>query len=176
MGTFRNLVSKAPAENLPSMLVAKLLPYIKSLASRKLSDEEIVEDVEYLQAELSDQFDSLTNYDEYISELKSGHLSWTPVHQSETFWQENVGKLNEKDQEGVKTLVKLLKDSQDAAVLAVAAHDAGQYAKHYERGGVVLNELGAKTRIMELMSHSHPDVRYQSLVTVQRLVSKSWVR
>jgi V-type H+-transporting ATPase subunit H len=93
----------------------------------------------------------------------------------------------------IRTLVKLLKDSQDAAVLAVAAHDAGQYAKHYERGGVyeicgsyykcteltldsVLNELGAKTRIMELMSHSHPDVRYQSLVTVQRLVSKSWVR
>jgi V-type H+-transporting ATPase subunit H len=32
------------------------------------------------------------------------------------------------------TLVSLLKQSTDPTVLAVAAFDIGQYAKHYERG------------------------------------------
>jgi V-type H+-transporting ATPase subunit H len=41
-------------------------------------------------------------YDEYTSELASGHLSWTPVHESEDFWKENATKLNEKDYEQLK--------------------------------------------------------------------------
>lgn len=91
-------------------------------------------------------------YDEYTSELSSGHLSWTPVHESDDFWKENATKLNDKDREQLKCvkqqyhpydskstsnfriLVKLLIDSSDPLVLAVAAHDIGQYVKHYERG------------------------------------------
>jgi V-type H+-transporting ATPase subunit H len=34
----------------------------------------------------------------------------------------------------VRVLVKLLKESSDPVVLAVAAHDVGQYVKHYDRG------------------------------------------
>ena len=56
------------------------------------------------------------------------------MHESELFWKENVTKLNDKDHEQLKVLVRLLKESQDAIVLAVAAHDVGQYVKHYERG------------------------------------------
>lgn len=33
-----------------------------------------------------------------------------------------------------RVLVKLLKESTDPVVLAVAAHDIGQYTKYYERG------------------------------------------
>jgi len=33
-----------------------------------------------------------------------------------------------------RLLIKLLQESRDAIVLAVAAHDVGQYVKHYERG------------------------------------------
>lgn len=33
-----------------------------------------------------------------------------------------------------RTLIKVLKESSDPTVLAVAAHDVGQYVKHYERG------------------------------------------
>lgn len=83
----------------------------------------------------------------------------------------------------------LLKDSQDPLVLAVASHDIGQYVKHYERGkkyisspwrfpanipSRILTDLGAKTRVMELMSHSDNDVRYHALISVQRLVSHPW--
>ncbi|THG98926.1 hypothetical protein EW026_g3347 [Hermanssonia centrifuga] len=134
VATFRNMVSKAPSDNLPAMLVAQLLPFVKNLSTRKWTDEDIVEDVQYLRDELNARFESLTTYDEYSSELLSGHLSWTPVHESELFWKENATKLNDKDYDQLKTLVGLLKESNDPVVLAVAAHDIGQYVKHYERG------------------------------------------
>ncbi|OBZ75904.1 V-type proton ATPase subunit H [Grifola frondosa] len=174
VATFRNLVSKAPAANLPAMLVAQLLPFVKNLCARKWTDEDIIEDVQFLRDELNARFESLTTYDEYSSELTSGHLSWSPVHESDLFWKENAMKLNDKDYEQLKILIKLLNESNDPTVLAVAAHDLGQYVKHYERGKKILTDLGGKTRVMELMSHDNPDVRYQALISVQRLVSHPW--
>jgi V-type H+-transporting ATPase subunit H len=101
------------------MLVAQLLPFVKNLATRKWSDEDILEDVQFLGDELNARFESLTcvpfsrdcrvliviiihtsenrTWDEYTSELTSGHLSWTPVHDSDLFWKENVTRLNERD-------------------------------------------------------------------------------
>jgi len=90
-------------------------------------------------------------WDEYTSELESGHLSWTPVHESEMFWRENATKLNDRDHAYLKyvfsflpliaclmllprQLVKLLNDSPDATVLAVSSHDLGQYVKYYQPG------------------------------------------
>ena len=99
------------------MLVAQLLPFVKNLATRKWTDEDIVEDVQFLRDELNANFQSLTlvhnlrplcpdrcysTYDEYASELASGHLSWSPVHESDDFWKENATKLNEKDYEQLK--------------------------------------------------------------------------
>ncbi len=113
----QNLVTNAPSANLPAMLVCQLLPYVKNLVGRKWSDEDILEDVQFLRDELTNRFQSLTcvyppnrgphstpyrTYDEYTSELASGHLSWTPVHESEDFWKENATKLNEKDYEQLK--------------------------------------------------------------------------
>ncbi|KAH8833511.1 armadillo-type protein [Flagelloscypha sp. PMI_526] len=175
IATFRNLVTRAPADNLPTMLVARLLPFSKNLAGRKWSDEDIVEDVQFLRDELTLNFQSLTNYDEYTSELSSGHLSWTPVHESEDFWKENASKLNDRDCEQLKILVKLLKESNDALVLAVATHDIGQYVKHCDRGKKLVTDLGGKTRVMELMTHADSDVRYRALLSVQQLVSQPWV-
>lgn len=42
------------------MLVVKLLPFVKNLSGRKWSDEDIVEDIQYLKEELSANFQSLT--------------------------------------------------------------------------------------------------------------------
>lgn len=112
-------MSKAPSANLPAMLVAQLLPFIKNLCTRKWSDEDILEDVQFLRDELDTNFQSLTlvncwgmshsafdttprTYDEYTSELSSGHLSWTPVHESEDFWKENAARLSDNDGEHLK--------------------------------------------------------------------------
>ncbi|KAI0005859.1 ATPase V1 complex subunit H [Russula compacta] len=174
IATLRNLVTKAPSANLPAMLVAQLLPFVKNLATRKWSDEDILEDVQFLRDELEARFESLTTWDEYTSELSSGHLLWTPVHDSDIFWKENVTRLNEKDHLHLKRLIELLRSSRDPVVLAVAAHDLGQYVKYYERGKKIVTDLGAKTRVMELMSHESQEVRYQALLSVQRLVSHPW--
>ncbi|CAE6424615.1 hypothetical protein ACGC1H_002574 [Rhizoctonia solani] len=175
IATFKNLASKAPSANLPSMLVAKLLPFCKNLATRKWTDEEILEDITFLRDLLQQNFESLTTYDEYTSELASGHLSWSPVHESEAFWKENAARLDEKEFAQLKRLVELLKTSPDNTVLAVAAHDLGQYVKHHDRGKKAVTELGGKARVMELMSHADADVRYRALISVQRLVSTPWV-
>ncbi|KAN0128507.1 ATPase V1 complex subunit H [Lactarius tabidus] len=174
IATLRNLVTKAPSANLPTMLVAQLLPFVKNLATRKWSDEDILEDVQFLIDELNARFESLTTWDEYASELTSGHLSWTPVHDSNMFWKENVTRLNEKDHFHLRRLIELLRTSQDPLVLAVAAHDLGQYVRYYDRGKKIVTDLGGKTRVMELMSHSNQEVRYQALLSVQRLVSHPW--
>ena len=84
------------------MLVAKLLPFVQSLGNRKFSDEEVKEDVDFLQAELERSFEGLTTWDEYKSEILSGQLSWTPTHKNEEFWRENASKLNDKDREVLK--------------------------------------------------------------------------
>ncbi|KAI6129138.1 armadillo-type protein [Pisolithus thermaeus] len=173
IATFRNLVTKAPSANLPAMLVSELLPFTKNLAAAKWSDEDILEDIQFVRDELERNFASLTTYDVYTSELASNHLTWTPVHESEEFWRENAHRLHERDYAQLKALIQLL-DSSDPVTLAVAVHDVGQYVKHCERGKKVVTDLGAKARAMELMTHSDPDVRYHALLAVQELVSHPW--
>ncbi|KAG8812638.1 H(+)-transporting V1 sector ATPase subunit H [Serendipita sp. 399] len=134
LATFHNLVEKAPASNLPAMLVVKLLPFVKNLSTRKWTDEDIVEDIQFLKEELTANFQSLTTYDEYTSELSSGHLSWSPVHTSDDFWKENASRLSERDNEQLKILIELLKTSNDPIVLAVGCYDIGQYVQFYDRG------------------------------------------
>ena len=110
-------------------------------------------------------------------------MSWTPSHRSEEFWRENAIKLTEKDYKLLRILAQLLSTSSDPVVLAVSCHDVGELVKQvpgarsYSRPQKFTNivrhvqALGAKTRIMELMGHSDPDVRYEALSTVQTLMS-----
>jgi V-type H+-transporting ATPase subunit H len=39
----------------------------------------------------------------------------------------------------------------------------------------IVNDLGAKHRVMELMTHENADVRYRALISVQTLVSQPWL-
>ena len=73
-------------------------------------------------------FDART-FDEYSSELESGHLSWTPPHRSEEFWRENATKLTDQNNKLLKVLARLLATSKDPIVLAVGCHDVGQFVK-----------------------------------------------
>lgn len=45
------------------MLVAQLLPFAKSLCGRKWTDEDVVDDIQFLRDELKANFDSLTCVD-----------------------------------------------------------------------------------------------------------------
>ena len=71
-------------------------------------------------------------------------------------------------------LARLLSSSNQFEILAIACHDLGQYAKYGGSGGKkYLNELGAKQRVMELMTHEDPEVRYHALSATQKYFAMS---
>lgn len=168
IATFRNLLFLAPTENLPSMLVQQLLPFVTSLSGRKFQDEEIQDDIAYLKEELTTRLENLTTYDEYVSEVESGHLTWSAAHDWEEFWKENVDRIGEEDGGKVlKKLIALLSSSKEPIVLAVAAHDIGQYVKYGgDRARKLVTDYGGKVKVLELMTHESADVKYQALLTV----------
>lgn len=40
-----------------------------------------------------------SSFDEYVTEVKSGRLEWSPVHKEIRFWRENAPRLNEGNYE-----------------------------------------------------------------------------
>ncbi|KAJ2959036.1 hypothetical protein NQZ79_g5447 [Umbelopsis isabellina] len=175
IATFRNLVEKQPEANLAAMLVAKLLPFTENLSTRKWSDSDILEDIEFLKSELQENFQSLSTFEEYSSEVETGKLTWSPPHKSEVFWKENAQRLNEQDYRLLRILARLLSTSQNPLVLSIAAHDIGQYVKYSSKDAKkIVQEIGAKQRIMELMTHEDQDVRYQALSAVQKYMTNAW--
>ncbi|ORY30448.1 ARM repeat-containing protein [Rhizoclosmatium globosum] len=151
--TIKNMLTLAPQENIIPMLGNKLLQLTETLSARKWSDTEIAEDLTFIKEELAKNINSLSTFDEYASEVRSGKLDWSPPHLSEEFWKKNAARLGEKDNELVKVLGRLiLAPSSSVLVLAVAAHDVGQYVKYAPAGK-----------------------KYQALIAVQKLMANSWV-
>ncbi|KAF9107740.1 H(+)-transporting V1 sector ATPase subunit H [Mortierella sp. GBA35] len=173
ISTLRNLVEKAPEANLAAMAAVKLLTFTENLSTRKWSDGEILEDVNYLKAELEENFQTLTTFEVYQAELLSGRLIWSPPHQSDLFWTKNWRELKKENYALLRILARLLSTAADPVVLSVAANDIGQYVKRDPSSKKFLQELGVKQRIMELMSHPDQDVRYNSVNASWSLIGGS---
>ena len=82
IGAFQNLVARAPSANLPAMLIAQFLPFIKNLAASKWSDEGILEDIQFVRDELEANFASLTwvvltGYSSFCITLYTGRMTST---------------------------------------------------------------------------------------------------
>lgn len=120
------------------MVQCKVLKQLEILiqAGQKIEDPEIKEDLDFLIEKLQISVQDLSSFDEYSTEVRSGRLEWSPVHTSEKFWRESAARLNEKNYELLKILVRLLEVSKEPLVLSVAAHDLGEYVRHYPRGKV----------------------------------------
>ncbi|KAI1901401.1 hypothetical protein AGOR_G00034060 [Albula goreensis] len=156
------------------MIQCKVLKQLENLEQQKYDDEDISDDISFLLERLGESVQDLSSFDEYSSELKSGRLEWSPVHKSEKFWRENAVRLNEKNYELLKILTKLLEVSDDPQVIAVAAHDVGEYVRHYPRGKRVIEQLGGKQLVMNHMHHEDQQVRYNALLAVQKLMVHNW--
>lgn len=179
LATFRNLIEKPEEseirrDNAIAMVQCKVSKQLEILQGKKFSDPDIVEDIEFLEEKLNASVQDMSSFDEYATEIKSGRLEWGPVHSSEKFWRENADKLNEKNYELLKILVHLLESSRDPLVLSVAAHDVGEYVRYYPRGKQVIEKLGGKHLVMQLLSHEDPNVRYEALLCVQKLMVHNW--
>ncbi|KAB1256640.1 V-type proton ATPase subunit H [Camelus dromedarius] len=179
LAAFRNFLEKSTEretrqEYALAMIQCKVLKQLENLEQQKYDDEDISEDIKFLLEKLGESVQDLSSFDEYSSELKSGRLEWSPVHKSEKFWRENAVRLNEKNYELLKILTKLLEVSDDPQVLAVAAHDVGEYVRHYPRGKRVIELLGGKQLVMNHMHHEDQQVRYNALLAVQKLMVHNW--
>ncbi|XP_026726211.1 V-type proton ATPase subunit H isoform X2 [Trichoplusia ni] len=179
LAVFRNLIEKpedqqVAKEHCIAMVQCKVLKQLSILEQKRSDDEDIMNDVEFLNERLQASVQDLSSFDQYATEVKSGRLEWSPVHKSAKFWRENAARLNERGQELLRTLVHLLERSQDPIVLAVACYDIGEYVRHYPRGKHIIEQLGGKQRVMYLLSHDDPNVRYEALLAVQKLMVHNW--
>ncbi|KAI3642057.1 hypothetical protein MP228_011612 [Amoeboaphelidium protococcarum] len=164
-------VHDAPAQTgiISAFVGTKSATMVDNLLSRKWSDEDIVTDLKWFKEQLSIVISSLTAWDEYISELRSQRLDWSPVHDSEKLWKQNAYKLLDNNAELLKLLVSCLQQSTESVRLAVACHDVAKFLKYCaKQGKKQLQSLGAKERIMELMSNSDSEVRYYALMATQQ--------
>ncbi|GAV05740.1 hypothetical protein RvY_15821 [Ramazzottius varieornatus] len=179
LATFRNLLEKPEdlqvvQENAVAMVHGKVLKNLSLLQTRKFDDQDILDDITYLDEKLQASVQDLSSFDEYVSELKSGRLEWSPVHKSERFWRENAHSFNDKNYEILKILVRLLEISKDPLILSVAVHDIGEYVRCYPRGKSVIEQIGGKQLAMTLLTHEDANVRYQALLAVQKMMVQNW--
>nr|CAG4638370.1 EOG090X044C [Cyclestheria hislopi] len=179
LAVFRNLIEKPEdeqiaKENSVAMVQAKVLKQLSILQQHKFDDEDITADIEFLNEKLQASIQDLSSFDEYSTEVKSGRLEWSPVHKSERFWRENAPRLIEKNYELLKMLIHLLESSQDPLVLSVACYDIGEFVRHYPRGKSVIEQLGGKQLVMQFLAHEDPNIRYEALLAVQKLMVHNW--
>uniref|UniRef100_A0A914GX62 Probable V-type proton ATPase subunit H 2 n=1 Tax=Globodera rostochiensis TaxID=31243 RepID=A0A914GX62_GLORO len=163
LATFRNLLEKIDSRETLELMDAK-----------KFDDPDLVEDIEFLSERLHASVQDLSSFDEYCAEVRSGRLQWSPVHKLEKFWRENAQRFNEKNFELIKILIKILESSNDPLPLSVAAHDIGEYVRHYHRGKTIVEQYQGKQAVMKLLSAEDPNVRYHALLAIQKLMVHNW--
>lgn len=168
-----NVLQASPKDTVAALLLNQGQAVFKNFSERKWTDEELVEDIETVHTQLNDEVARMTTFDRYNAELKSGKLAWTPAHKSDFFWQENVGQFKEDDWKVLRLLAGVVKSATDPVVQAVACSDVANVCKLLPDAIQVLQDDGAKLKIMELMSSENSEVRFEALKATQVFVAQS---
>ncbi|XXG99041.1 hypothetical protein Hte_005375 [Hypoxylon texense] len=166
LSTLNNLLEANPSTLLPTAVLARLPALLQNVSGRHLTDPDLQEDLDTLKEMLEEYQKTKTTFDEYVAEVQSGHLRWSPPHRHQTFWTENARKiLDFENGEIPRKLADIMKKpwENDKAVLAIACNDVGNLVKEVPEKRYQLEKLGLKTRIMELMQDSDENVRWESL-------------
>ncbi|KAM0806913.1 putative V-type proton ATPase subunit H [Seiridium cardinale] len=166
LSTLYNLLSTNPSTLLPTAVLARLPALLQNVGGRHLTDPDLQDDLDRLKEMLEDYTTTKTTLDEYVAEVRSGHLRWSPPHRNATFWAENSRKILEFETGEIpRKLAEIMKKpwESDKAVLAIACNDVGALVKEVPEKRFQLEKLGLKTRIMELMQDSDENVRWESL-------------
>lgn len=166
VSTLFNLLSKNQNTLLPIAVLARLPVLLQNLAGRQFTDPDLKEDLDNLQSLLEEYTKTKTTFDEYVGEVNSGHLRWSPPHRNSVFWAENARKILEfENGEVVRKISQIMAKpwENDKAVLAIGCNDIGWLVKEVPEKRSQLEKLGLKTRIMELMAEADENVRWESL-------------
>ncbi|KAB5580968.1 armadillo-type protein [Coniochaeta sp. 2T2.1] len=166
LSTLSNLLTANPTTLLPTAVLARLPSLLSNLSSRQLSDPDLLSDLSALREMLDEYTRTKTTFDEYVAEVHTGHLRWSPPHRNTVFWAENARKILEHENgDLIKRLAEIMGKSWegDKAVLAIACNDVGNLVREVPEMRSRLERAGLKTRVMELMGDSDEVVRWESL-------------
>jgi V-type H+-transporting ATPase subunit H len=166
VSTLLNLLTTNQHTLLPTAVLARLPALLQNLQTRQFTDPDLREDMGKLRDLLEDYTKTKTTFDEYVGELNSGHLRWSPPHRNTVFWAENARKILEfENGELIRKLADIMKKpwENDKAVLAIACNDIGCLVREVPEKRSQLERLGLKTRVMELMGEADENVRWESL-------------
>ncbi|AEO54293.1 hypothetical protein MYCTH_2296723 [Thermothelomyces thermophilus ATCC 42464] len=166
VSTLLNLLIHNQNTLLPTAVLARLPSLLQNLKTRQFADPDLREDMDRLRELLDEYTKTKTTFDEYVGELNSGHLRWSPPHRNAVFWAENARKIVEYENGAlVQRLAEIMKKpwDNDKAVLAIACNDIGYLVREVPEKRGQLERLGLKTRVMELMGEADENVRWESL-------------
>ena len=166
ISTLWNLLEQNQKTLLPRAVLARLPALLTNVGGRHFTDPELLEHLENLQELLAEYTKTKTTFDEYVAEVETGHLRWSPPHHNALFWVENARKILEfNNGELPRKLSEILSKSweNDKAVLAIACNDIGWLVKEAPERRQQLEKLGLKRRVMVLMEDPDENVRWESL-------------
>ncbi|CDO94371.1 unnamed protein product [Kluyveromyces dobzhanskii CBS 2104] len=166
---------KSTVKNL--ILLGNAIPTLNQIMERKFLDDELKQDLATLKESLEAEYHELTSFDEYLAELNSKILLWSPVHQDEQFWLDNLDKFKESNWKLFVQLVDLLKEfvsekRPSSVSLQILLNDI---RKVMELDNDSIKKLGKdKLIIMQLLQHFDSKVKYEALKTTQVIVSNTF--
>ncbi|CCC68032.1 hypothetical protein NCAS_0A14740 [Naumovozyma castellii] len=162
------------------ILLGNGIPTLQSLSERKYSDEELREDIITLKELLEEEYQELTSFDEYVAELDSKLLCWSPPHIDNGFWSDNIDSFKENGWKLFKKLVNLLIEisadhedlntRQNKLILQVVLNDITHVIELLPESVDVLNKMNGKVVIMELLNHSDSRVKFEALKATQAMI------
>jgi V-type H+-transporting ATPase subunit H len=166
VSTLLNLLSTNQTTLLPIAILARLPALLQNISGRQLRDADLTDDLTRLREMLDEYAKTKTNFDEYVDEVRSGHLRWSPPHRSTVFWAENARRILDFENGDIpRRLADIMRKpwDNDKAVLAIACNDVGSLVREVPERRSQLERLGLKTRVMELMGEADENVRWESL-------------
>ncbi|CAK7198649.1 H(+)-transporting V1 sector ATPase subunit H [Sporothrix eucalyptigena] len=166
VATLLNLLSANRTTLLPTAVLARLPALLKNVAARQHADPDLQDDLQQLRDLLDEYTATKTTFDEYVAEVNTGHLRWSPPHRSTVFWAENARRIFDEDNGAIpRKLAEIMAKpwDNDKAVLAIACNDIGALVREVPEKRSALEKLGLKTRVMQLMGESDEAVRWESL-------------
>lgn len=166
ISTLYNLLQANQSTLLPTAVLARLPAHLQNMTGRHVTDPDLTEDLQNLKDMLEEYARTKTTFDEYVAEVNSGHLRWSPPHRSQVFWAENARKIIEHANGAIpRKLAEIMKKpwDNDKQVLAIACNDIGALVREVPEKRSQLEKLGLKTRVMELMGEADENVRWESL-------------
>lgn len=134
--------------------------------------------LEKLYEYVDQNYKAFSSIEKFKKEVAKRTFKWGPVH-SEKFWQENCFHFNEKENlDLIKILVQMVEPNNevDDRTKAICCFDLGEFARFFSFGRQILDQLGLKEKIIQLMGlkTSTAELKKEAITCYQKLLMNSW--